>query len=176
MHDGSLARVGEKIAVAESLAAEVMGDAKVADFKLVAQFKGKDLAGTICSHPWRGRDYDFDVPCIAGDHVTTDAGTGFVHTAPGHGQEDWEVSKEYGIAVPDTVGPDGCYYEQVPIFAGEHVYKVAPAYLGTTDRSRLLAGLWQNHAQLSLFVAFQSQVDFPQHAAMVHFHGRQQSA
>ena len=58
--------------------------AKVADFKLVAQFKGKDLAGTICSHPWRGRDYDFDVPCIAGDHVTTDAGTGFVHTAPGH--------------------------------------------------------------------------------------------
>ncbi|NVK17103.1 MAG: isoleucine--tRNA ligase [Methylocystaceae bacterium] len=129
VHDGSLARVGEKIAVAESLAAEVMGDAKVADFKLVAQFKGKDLAGTICSHPWRGRDYDFDVPCIAGDHVTTDAGTGFVHTAPGHGQEDWEVSKEYGIAVPDTVGPDGCYYEQVPIFAGEHVYKVAPHIL-----------------------------------------------
>ncbi|WP_135080923.1 isoleucine--tRNA ligase [Terasakiella sp. SH-1] len=140
VHDGSLARVGEKIAVAEALVAEVMGDAKVADFKQVAQFKGKELEGTICSHPWRGRDYDFDVPCIAGDHVTTEAGTGFVHTAPGHGQEDWEVSMEYGIAVPDTVGPDGCYYEHVPIFAGEHVYKVAPHVLEQlTEVGSLLA-------------------------------------
>jgi len=140
VHDGSLARVGEKICVAESLAAEVMGEAKVADFKQVAQFKGKDLEGTICSHPWRGRDYDFDVPCIAGDHVTTEAGTGFVHTAPGHGQEDWEVSMEYGIPVPDTVGPDGCYYDHVPIFAGEHVYKVAPHVLEQlTEVGALLA-------------------------------------
>ncbi|SCA57072.1 isoleucyl-tRNA synthetase [Candidatus Terasakiella magnetica] len=140
VHDGSLARVGEKICVAEALAGEVMGEAKVADFKLVTQFKGKELEGTICSHPWRGRDYDFDVPCIAGDHVTTEAGTGFVHTAPGHGQEDWEVSMEYGIAVPDTVGPDGCYYEHVPIFAGNHVYKVAPFVLEQlTEVGSLLA-------------------------------------
>jgi len=129
VHDGSLARAGEKICVAEALAADTMGQAKVADFKQVATLKGRELEGTICSHPWRGRGYDFDVPCIAGDHVTVDAGTGFVHTAPGHGQEDWEVCKEHGIAVPDTVGPDGCYYEQVPIFAGEHVYKVAPHIL-----------------------------------------------
>ena len=140
VHDGSLARPGEKIVLAEALAAEVMGEAKVADFKTVERFKGKELEGTICSHPWRGRDYDFDVPCIAGDHVTTEAGTGFVHTAPGHGQEDWEVSMEYGIAVPDTVGPDGCYYEHVPIFAGEHVYKVAPHVLEQlTEVGSLLA-------------------------------------
>lgn len=140
VHDGSLARVGEKICLADALAAEVMGEAKVADFKQIAQFKGKELEGTICSHPWRGRDYDFDVPCIAGDHVTTEAGTGFVHTAPGHGQEDWEVSMQYGIAVPDTVGPDGCYYDHVPIFAGEHVYKVAPHVLEQlTEVGSLLA-------------------------------------
>jgi len=140
VHDGSLARVGEKIAVAEALAGEVMGDAKVADFKQVASFKGKELEGTICSHPWRGQGYDFDVPCIAGDHVTTEAGTGFVHTAPGHGQEDWEVSMEHGIAVPDTVVPDGCYYDHVPLFAGEHVYKVAPHVLEMlTEATSLLA-------------------------------------
>ncbi|WP_417841776.1 isoleucine--tRNA ligase [Terasakiella sp.] len=140
VHDGSLARVGEKICLADALTAEVMGEAKVADFKQIAQFKGKELEGTICSHPWRGRDYDFDVPCIAGDHVTTEAGTGFVHTAPGHGQEDWEVSMQYGIAVPDTVGPDGCYYDHVPIFAGEHVYKVAPHVLEQlTEVGSLLA-------------------------------------
>jgi len=140
VHDGSLARVGEKICLADTLAGEVMGEAKVADFKQIAQFKGKELDGTICSHPWRGRDYDFDVPCIAGDHVTTEAGTGFVHTAPGHGQEDWEVSMQYGIAVPDTVGPDGCYYNHVPIFAGEHVYKVAPHVLEElTEAGSLLA-------------------------------------
>jgi len=140
VHDGSLARVGEKICLADALAAEVMGEAKVADFKQIAQFKGKELEGTLCSHPWRGRDYDFDVPCIAGDHVTTEAGTGFVHTAPGHGQEDWEVSMQYGIAVPDTVGPDGCYYDHVPIFAGEHVYKVAPHVLEQlTEVGSLLA-------------------------------------
>jgi isoleucyl-tRNA synthetase len=138
--EGSLAAVGEKICVAESLADGVMKEAGVEEFGLVAQFKGKELEGTICSHPWRGRGYDFDVPCIAGDHVTTEAGTGFVHTAPGHGQEDWEVSMQYGIAVPDTVGPDGCYYEHVPNFAGEHVYKVAPHVLEElTDVNALLA-------------------------------------
>lgn len=140
VHDGSMARVGEKICLAETLAAEVMGECKVADFKQVAMFKGSDLAGTICSHPWRGQDYDFDVPCIPGDHVTVEAGTGFVHTAPGHGQEDWEVSMEHGIAVPDTVGPDGCYYAHVPIFAGNHVYKVAPFVLEKlTEATSLLA-------------------------------------
>ena len=52
--------------------------------------------------------YDFDVPLLAGSHVTTDQGTGFVHIAPGHGVEDYELAHlEYGIAVPETVGEDG---------------------------------------------------------------------
>ncbi|WP_247187105.1 class I tRNA ligase family protein, partial [Escherichia coli] len=63
--------------------------------------------------------YGFSVPLLAGDHVTDDAGTGFVHTAPGHGADDFEVWKAHGHhEVPDTVDPDGAYYPHVPLFAG----------------------------------------------------------
>ncbi|WP_139302035.1 class I tRNA ligase family protein, partial [Pseudomonas syringae] len=63
--------------------------------------------------------YGFSVPLLAGDHVTDDAGTGFVHTAPGHGADDFEVWKAHGHhEVPDTVDPDGAYYPSVPLFAG----------------------------------------------------------
>lgn len=84
---------------------------------------GKDLKGTICAHPWRGQGYDFDVPLIEGSHVTVETGTGLVHTAPGHGQEDFDVAKEFGIPVPETVADDGTYYDHVPLFAGLHIFK-----------------------------------------------------
>ena len=59
------------------------------------------------------------MPLLDGDHVTDDAGTGFVHTAPGHGADDFEVWKAHGHhEVPDTVDPDGAYYDHVPLFAG----------------------------------------------------------
>ena len=71
----------------------------------------------------RGRGYDFDVPLLAGAHVTTDQGTGFVHIAPGHGAEDWVLGTANGIEVPHTVGEDGSYLDHVPLFAGARVLK-----------------------------------------------------
>ena len=63
--------------------------------------------------------YGFDVPMLAGDHVTDDAGTGFVHTAPGHGQDDYQVWLKSGRRdIPDTVDANGAYYDSVPLFAG----------------------------------------------------------
>ena len=103
-------------------------------FEVVFKCTGHELSGSICAHPWRGhkdaaKGYNFDVPFLPGDHVTTDAGTGLVHTAPGHGIEDFEVGKKFGIAVPETVQGDGTYYEHVPLFAGLHIFKVNPAVI-----------------------------------------------
>lgn len=117
---------GNKIVIAEVLRADFMARIGVESLDVVASIKGSELEGTVCAHPWRGQGYDFDVPLLAGDHVTTEAGTGFVHTAPGHGDDDYKVGHlQYGIPVPQTVDGSGCYYENVPLVAGKHVYKVA---------------------------------------------------
>ncbi len=119
---GSLAVPGERLVVLRDQAEQVAKDAK-ASFRIVADLKGADLAGTICRHPLKNHPeakggYDFAVPLLPGSFVTTDTGTGFVHIAPGHGEDDWHLGKEHGIAIPDTVQPDGTYFPHVAIFAG----------------------------------------------------------
>ena len=124
--EGGLLPKGKKLVVCNSLLGEFSKRSNINCKILKAKIKGKDLEGTICSHPWRGRGSDFDVPLLSGKHVTVEAGTGFVHTAPGHGDDDYKVGHvEYGIPVPHTVNESGCYYDDVPLVAGEHVYKVA---------------------------------------------------
>lgn len=88
-----------------------------------------ELSDKVCAHPLRGKGYDFDVPFIAGDHVTTEAGTGLVHTAPSHGLEDFEVARKYKLEVPELVLGDGTYAPHVPLFAGKHIFKVTPDIL-----------------------------------------------
>ncbi len=137
--EGSLAHVGESLVVAAGLVEAVAKAGKISGFE-TRSVSGHDLAGTVLAHPWRGLGYDFPVPLLAGDHVTAEDGTGFVHTAPGHGVEDYEVSLANGIAVPETVAGDGTYYSHVPLFAGHHVYKVAPAIVAKlTEVGALLA-------------------------------------
>ncbi len=90
--DGSLARAGDSLVIGYDLVDQVVKHARITKFKFVVDnLSGSDLHGTICSHPFRGHGYDFDVPLLAGEHVTADAGTGFVHTAPGHGEDDFEL-------------------------------------------------------------------------------------
>jgi len=125
--EGSLARSGDRLVLAEALIAETCARTGITDHDVRARFKGADLAGTVCAHPWRGQGYDFDVPLLAGGHVTVETGTGFVHIAPGHGQEDYEVSLENGIEVPFTVDDAGLYYDHVPLLAGKHVFKAHEA-------------------------------------------------
>ncbi|WP_281560158.1 isoleucine--tRNA ligase [Thalassomonas sp. RHCl1] len=80
---------------------------------------GKELDRAELKHPF----YDFNVPVICGEHVTTDSGTGCVHTAPGHGVDDFVVGKEYDLEVANPVGANGVYLEDTPLFAGQHVFK-----------------------------------------------------
>ncbi len=127
--DASLARVGEEIVVAAPLLETVTEAAGVLRVTPIATgIKGKSLFGTVCAHPFKGTDaegrpiYAFDVPLLPGDFVTMDQGTGFVHVAPGHGADDFDLGRKHGIEVPETVAGDGCYMPHVPLFAGRAVF------------------------------------------------------
>src|SRR6187399_1374155 len=85
------ANVGDLFVLSKNLASDVFKQARVPSYELVAEIPEELLEGLTCSHPLKGKGYDFDVPLLPGDHVTDDTGTGFVHTAPGHGREDFEI-------------------------------------------------------------------------------------
>ncbi|WP_409020212.1 isoleucine--tRNA ligase [Brevundimonas vesicularis] len=112
------AKAGDRFIIADKLAGDVLKAGKVAAFNRIYDI---DPSGLECAHPLADLDsgYGFAVPLLSGDHVTDDAGTGFVHTAPGHGADDYAVWLAHGHReVPETVDPDGAYYPHVPLFAG----------------------------------------------------------
>ena len=117
------------------------------EYTVIKAIAAHDLKGEKCYHPLHGKGYDFDVPLIAGDHVTTDAGTGLVHTAPSHGLEDFEVGKLYDLEVPEIVLGDGRYADHVPLFAGEHIFKVNPMIIeGIRNAGNLLKETTLTHS------------------------------
>jgi isoleucyl-tRNA synthetase len=138
--EASLSQPGERVLVALKLLPDYVRDAGITLHHIVHVYPGSALEGLICAHPLRRRGYDFDVPLLAGDFVTTEAGTGFVHIAPGHGEDDFLLGRAHGIAVPETVADDGTYLPHVPLFAGVHVYKAAdPVCAALTEAGGLVA-------------------------------------
>ena len=138
--EDSLAVAGETVVLAAALSQAVFAEVGITAAKTIATVPGSALAGTICRHPLNANGYDFEVPLLPGDHVTVEQGTGFVHTAPGHGAEDFEVGRAHGLEVPRTVGDGGLFYDHVPLFAGQHVYKVDGAVADAlADSGALLA-------------------------------------
>ncbi len=113
--------MGEELLVfAREMVESIMARYEESQFETVGTAKGAELEHLKVAHPF----YDKQVPLVCGDHVTTEAGTGLVHTAPDHGADDFAMGKKYGLELLNYVGPDGVYSEATPIFAGEHVYKV----------------------------------------------------
>lgn len=120
----------EKLVVALSLADQVREAAKIESWTLEAELMGSDIIGTVCAHPLRGQGFEFDVPVLGADYVTEDAGTGIVHIAPSHGEEDFylvkakneERSTAEQIEITDSVSDDGKYKDNVPLFAGLEIY------------------------------------------------------
>ena len=86
----------------------------LSELSVLAQFEGRALEGLKLAHPFQERQ----VPIVLGEHVTLEAGTGAVHTAPGHGQEDFVVGQRYGLPVTNPVGPDGVFLPDTPLVAG----------------------------------------------------------
>jgi len=118
--DYSLVQAGERrLILASVLVDECMARYNIEDFKTVAVCKGGDLELKLFNHPF----LDLQVPAIVADHVTIESGTGCVHTAPGHGQDDYSVGLRYGLEVANPVGDNGVFKEDTEFFAGLHVFK-----------------------------------------------------
>jgi isoleucyl-tRNA synthetase len=115
--------VGQRFVVAPALVEETAKAARMTEWEIEREIPGSAFAGTICAHPLRGHAdadgfYDFDVPMHPADFVTMDTGSGFVHIAPSHGADDYELGMAVGLPITDNVGPDGAYREHVKLFAG----------------------------------------------------------
>ncbi|MCX7109485.1 MAG: isoleucine--tRNA ligase [Proteobacteria bacterium] len=117
-----LEEAGERLILAEALMKDTLGRIGAGNYRVVAYCKGAALEGLLLRHPFLERD----VPVILGDHVTLEAGTGAVHTAPGHGQEDYVVGLKYALLVDNPVGDDGVFLPGTPFFAGQHVLTANP--------------------------------------------------
>ncbi len=111
----------ERLVLAEALYEKALERYQLTG-EVIARCKGAALEGLMLQHPF----YDRKVPVILGDHVTTDAGTGAVHTAPGHGQDDYIVGLKYKLEVDNPVGGNGVFLPDTPVFAGESVFKANP--------------------------------------------------
>src|SRR5262245_50340590 len=130
--EGNWAKPGDKFVLAEKLAEAVMKAAKVEKYDPVLRLGKHDLSYCRALHPLKGvgGGYGFDVPLLDGDHVTDEDGTGFVHTAPGHGREDFDIwsanaatlmARGIDTAIPFTVDADGAFTGEAPGFEGKRV-------------------------------------------------------
>ncbi|MEQ3659444.1 MAG: isoleucine--tRNA ligase [Glaciecola sp.] len=107
----------------------------IEDYRVLASFTGAALENLTVNHPLN----PITVPLILGEHVTTESGTGCVHTAPAHGVDDFNVGKQYGIEVYNPVGSNGVYLDNTPLFAGQHVFKANDNIIAALEEQNALA-------------------------------------
>ena len=151
--DNANLETGEMLILAEELRESVLAEIGAAG-EVSGRFRGKDLENRRFRHPY----LDQDAPILVGDHVTLDAGTGSVHTAPGHGQEDYEIGRTYGLQAYNPVDDRGLFVEGTPVVAGHHVYKAnaividhlqsCGALLQTSRISHAYPHCWRCHKPL----------------------------
>ncbi|MEM1073921.1 MAG: isoleucine--tRNA ligase [Pseudomonadota bacterium] len=125
------ATIGERLVVADKLADEIFEQARLDGDGMVrrlADVSVEELSGLICAHPLRGLqgaegEWDFDVPLLPGDHVTDEAGTGFVHTAPSHGDDDYAIGVRHGLPMTYNITDDSSFRADLPFFGGQQVIR-----------------------------------------------------
>jgi isoleucyl-tRNA synthetase len=124
----------ERLVLASDLVDDCMQRFGIERFSTLATCLGGELEKVSLEHPF----YDFSVPVILGDHVTTESGTGCVHTAPGHGVDDFNVGRNYDLEVANPVGANGVYMESTELFAGQHVFKANANIIDVLDEKGML--------------------------------------
>ncbi len=133
----------ERLLVAEGLLKDAMDRWGIDHYRVIAYGRGDAFEGLRLQHPF----YDREVPVILGEHVTLEAGTGAVHTAPGHGLEDYVVGSRYRLHVDNPVGADGRFLPDTPLFAGENVFDANDLVVETLKaRGALLLGARFRHS------------------------------
>jgi len=124
--ENSQAKPGERIVIADKLAGEIFKAGRVEAFNRVRAVSAEELTGLILTHPFRGveganGEWDYDVPMLPGDHVTEEAGTGFVHTAPSHGDDDYQLGLKFNLPMTYNVLEDGSFRPDLPLFGGQPI-------------------------------------------------------
>jgi isoleucyl-tRNA synthetase len=152
------------------------------DVSALARCEGRGTEGAGLAHPFRGieggnGEWDYDVPMLPGDHVTDDAGTGFVHTAPSHGDDDYQLGQKFGLPMTYNVEADGSYRADLPLFGGQHIIlpdgKEGPANVSVIKQLAYSGALF---AKAKLKHSYphswrsKAPADLPQHAAVVRRH------
>ncbi|MEM1360784.1 MAG: isoleucine--tRNA ligase [Pseudomonadota bacterium] len=120
------ARVGDRYLLADNLAEDVFQAARVEGFTRKRDVTGEQLDLLSCAHPFRGieggqGEWDYPVPMLPGDHVTDEAGTGFVHTAPSHGADDYVLGVRHGLVMTHNILEDGSFRPELPLFGGKAI-------------------------------------------------------
>ncbi|HCP01322.1 MAG: isoleucine--tRNA ligase [Alphaproteobacteria bacterium] len=118
VNEKSRVQVGDELVIAKALRESACQEMGIEGSEDVALLRGEDIVGSVCVHPLHAKGFDHEVPVFAGDFVTIDQGTGFVHIAPSHGEDDFHLGRAHDLSVPDMVNEVGCYFEHVPLFAG----------------------------------------------------------
>ena len=113
----------KQIVVAEDLLKSLIEDCNIKKFTKVLSFSGKEFQGTMCSHPFSKIGFDYDIPMLSANFVTTEQGSGIVHCAPSHGPDDFNLCLKNNIKAEETVDDDGKYTKHVPTFEGIHIFK-----------------------------------------------------
>ena len=114
----------QKVIIAKDLIENFIQENEISEHTINFEIKGKELIGLNCKHPLFDSGYDFTVPVLHGDFVTTEQGTGIVHICPVHGMDDFLLGKQHNLELPMTIDEGGIYYEHIPVFAGKHIFKV----------------------------------------------------
>ncbi|PPE03448.1 isoleucine--tRNA ligase [Holospora curviuscula] len=114
---------GEGVLVAQDRLSAIQQELGVTQYSIISTIPEAMLRNIVCLHPLYALGYTFDVPLLPGTHVTCDIGTGFVHTAPSHGPEDFVVGLKYKLEIPETILPDGKFASHVPRFFGVDMWK-----------------------------------------------------
>ncbi len=112
------------IIIASDLVEEFINENKIENFTVNFSIKGHELTKTYCKHTLYDSGYDFEVPILHGDFVTTEQGTGIVHICPVHGMDDFILGKKHDLELPMTINESGIYYDHIPVFNGQHIFKV----------------------------------------------------
>ena len=129
--EGNWSRKGDLLAIADKLAEETMSAARVTDHRRIRGIPSDAIKMVSCAHPFRGlvdakakeiNRWDFRVPLISAEHVSEDAGTGFVHTAPSHGEDDYFLGIKHGLQITHNVLEDGRYRDDLPFFGGLDIF------------------------------------------------------
>ena len=125
----------ERMVLCEAMVPDIMTRYGIEDYRILGRTSGKALENVKLVHPFYPQR---QVPVILGDHVTTEAGTGAVHTAPDHGVEDFHAGAQYGIGTLGLVDDNGTFKDHTELFAGEHVYKVDEKVIEVLDQHKRL--------------------------------------